>query len=59
MIPKSSNSAGLQLADLMARSVALHHLRPEQPNRAFEIIETKLCRSPSDKTEGWGLKLLP
>ena len=41
MIPKSSNSAGLQLTDLMARPVALHHLRPGQPNRAFEIIETK------------------
>lgn len=59
MIPKSSNSAGLQLTDLMARPVALHHLRPEQPNRAFQIIETKLRRSPAGQTEGWGLKRLP
>lgn len=59
MIPKSSNSPGLQLTDLMARPVALHHLRPGQPNRAFEIIETKLRRSPTGKTEGWGLKRLP
>ena len=59
MIPKSSNSAGLQLTDLMARPVALHHLRPGQPNRAFEIIETKLRRSPAGKTEGWGLRRLP
>ena len=59
MIPKSSNSPGLQLTDLMARPVALHHLRPIQPNRAFEIIETKLRRSPSGKTEGWGIKRLP
>ena len=59
MIPKSSNSAGLQLTDLMARPVALHHLRPEQPNRAFEIIETKFRRSPAGKIDGWGLKLLP
>ena len=59
MIPKSSNSAGLQLTDLMARPVALHHLRPHQPNRAFEIIEAKFCRSPSGKVEGWGLILLP
>ena len=59
MIPKSSNSAGLQLTDLMARPVALHHLRPGQPNRAFEIIETKLRRSPSGQSEGWGLKRLP
>jgi hypothetical protein len=59
MIPKSSNSAGLQLTDLMARPVALHHLRPEQPNRAFEIIATKLRRSPAGEIEGWGLKRLP
>src|SRR5690606_37645671 len=37
MIPKSSNSTGLQLTDLMARPVALHHLRPGQPNRAFDL----------------------
>lgn len=59
MIPKTSNSAGLQLTDLMARPVALHHLRPEQPNRAFDIIQSKLRRSPSGKIEGWGLKRLP
>lgn len=59
MIPKTSNSPGLQLTDLMARPVALRHLRPDQPNRAFEIIETKLRRSPSGKTDGWGIKLLP
>ncbi len=59
MIPKSSNSAGLQLTDLMARPVALNHLRPAQPNRAFDIIRTKLRRSPSGQTEGWGIKRLP
>ncbi len=59
MIPKASNSAGLQLTDLMARPVALKHLRPEQPNRAYDIIETKFRRSPAGKIEGWGLKLLP
>ena len=59
MIPKSSNSAGLQLTDLMARPVALHHLRPDQPNRAFEIIQTKFRRNPAGQYEGWGLKRLP
>ncbi len=59
MVSKNSNSAGLQLTDLMARPVALHHLRPDQPNRAFEIIETKLRRSPAGRIEGWGLKILP
>ena len=59
MIPKASNSAGLQLTDLMARPVTLKHLRPQQPNRAYDIIETKFRRSPAGKIEGWGLKLLP
>lgn len=59
MVPKSSNSAGLQLADLIARPVALHHLRPDQPNRAYDLIETKLRRSKAGKIEGWGIKTLP
>ena len=59
MIPKSSNSTGLQLTDLMARPVALRHLRPGQPNRAFDTIEPKFRRSPEGKVEGWGIKQLP
>jgi|GEM_PF-171253 len=59
MIPKASNSPGLQLTDLMARPVALHHLRPGQPNRAFDIIHAKLRRSPEGEVEDWGLKRLP
>lgn len=59
MIPKSSNSTGLQLTDLMARPVALHHLRPGQPNRAFDLIEPKLRRSPDGRVAGWGIKTLP
>ncbi len=59
MVSKASNCAGLQLADLMARPVGLHHLRPQQPNRAFETIEPKLRRNPAGKVEGWGLKRLP
>ena len=42
-ISKAANSTGLQLADLMARPTALHTLRPEQTNRAYEIIEPKLA----------------
>jgi hypothetical protein len=55
MVPKTANSAGLQLADLIARPIGLHHLRPEQPNRAFDIIQTKLHRNDAGKTEGVGL----
>lgn len=59
MIPKAANSIGLQMADLMARPVGLNHFRPGQPNRAFDIIKQKLRRSPADKVEGWGLKVIP
>ena len=41
MVPKTSNSAGLQMTDLMARPVGLHHLRPSQPNQAYDIISNK------------------
>jgi hypothetical protein len=59
MTPKASNSAGLQLTDLMARPIALKHLRPGQPNRAFDVINKKFRRSPAGKVEGWGIKVLP
>lgn len=59
MIPKASNSTGLQLTDLMARPVGIHHLRPHQPNHAYDIIESKFRRSPAGRIDGWGLKLLP
>lgn len=41
-VPKSANSPGLQLAVLTARPIALSCLRPDQSNRAFEIIQPKL-----------------
>lgn len=59
MIPKASNSVGLQMTDLMARPVGLKHFRPDQTNRAYEIIEKKFLRSPEGKIEGWGLKVIP
>ena len=60
MVPKASNSAGLQIADLMARPVGLHYLRPGQPNRAFNLLAPKLRRGPDGGGfPGWGLKVLP
>jgi len=58
MVPKTANSAGLQLADLIARPIGLHYLRPQQPNRAFDIIQTKLHRNHNGKKEGVGLLLI-
>lgn len=39
---KKSNSCGLQIADLTARPIGLNYLRPNQRNRAFEIISEKI-----------------
>lgn len=37
--PKKHAVPGLELADLVARPIGLHALRPGQPNRAFALIE--------------------
>lgn len=55
---KKSNSAGLQLADLVARPIGLSVLRPAQANRAFDAVRSKLLQK-SGRVEGWGLKCFP
>lgn len=57
-VPKAANSAGLQLADLIARPIGLRVLRPTQPNRAFAIIEPKLFVK-NGTSHGHGLKIFP
>jgi hypothetical protein len=59
MIPKSSNSVGLQIADLCARPMGIKSIRPEQQNRAYEIIASKIRRDAHGRTEGWGVKVSP
>ena len=59
MIPKASNSTGLQLADLIARPVGIKVLRPDQPNRAYDIVAGKFRRGPAGEIKGWGLKVFP
>lgn len=61
---KKINSAGLQLADLIARPVGLNVLRPEQTNKAFDILEQKFyCKGGRKEIGydyiGWGLKKFP
>ena len=41
-VPKAANLAGHQLTDLIARPIALHAIRPEQPNRAFDIVAKRI-----------------
>ncbi len=56
---KQSNSAGLQLADLVARPVGMHILRPEQGNHAFGVLEQKFYCDGNGRPDGWGLKCFP
>jgi hypothetical protein len=57
--PKSANSSGLQLADMIARPIGLHVLRPNQSNRAWDTLFPKLVRSQSGQVNGYGLKVYP
>lgn len=61
---KKVNSAGLQLADLVARPVGMSVLRKEQENRAFEVLKRKFfCSGGRQRVgegfENWGLKIYP
>ena len=61
---KKVNSAGLQLADLVARPIGLNYLRPDQENRAFNALKPKFfCRGGRANVgveyEEWGLKIYP
>jgi hypothetical protein len=56
---KKHNSTGLQLADLVAHPIARHVLKPDQANRAFDILKPKLRRGPAGQVKGYGLKVFP
>lgn len=61
---KKVMSSGLQLADLVARPIGLKTLRPEQDNRAFDVLKEKFyCDGGRDKVgkgyEGKGMKIYP
>lgn len=55
IVPKISNCCGLQLADLIARPIGRYILNPNQPNKAFEIIKSKIY----NWKEGEKLKAFP
>ncbi|MDP0492027.1 MAG: DUF3800 domain-containing protein [Verrucomicrobiota bacterium JB023] len=48
---KKCNSTGLQIADLVARPIGLHALKPEQVNRAYDILATKDLNPTFTQTE--------
>ena len=59
MIDKKANSAGLQIADLIARPIGIKIMRPQQKNRAYDILNGKFRKSPWGTVKGWGLKMFP
>ncbi len=59
MADKKVNSVGLQRADMVARPIGLHVLRPGQSNRAYDILEAKIHRSATGAVLGYGLKCFP
>lgn len=56
---KKTNSEGLQLADLTARPIGLSVLRPEQDNRAMEVLNEKFYTGDTGNMRGVGLKVFP
>ena len=58
-VDKRANSSGLQIADLLARPIGLKVLRPDQPNRAYDVIQAKFRRSPAGEPRGYGFKVFP
>lgn len=56
---KKSNSEGMQLADLTARPIGLSVLRPNQANRAMDVLERKFYRDGAGNKQGMGLKVFP
>ncbi len=54
---KRVNSAGLQLADLVAHPIGRHVIDPSQENRAFKILEEKFREYPNYHAKG--LKIFP
>lgn len=58
-VDKKANATGMQIADLTARPIGLRVLRPEQPNRAFDAIRTKLVGGRGDRRGLGRLRVFP
>lgn len=61
---KKAMSSGLQLAHLVARPIGVNSLRPEQANRAFDVLKEKFyCDGGRNGVgkgyEGVGMKIYP
>ena len=59
LFDKKANLPGLQVADLVGTPIGRHVHRPEQSNRALEMIRGKFRRSSAGVYQGWGFKIFP
>ncbi len=57
-VDKKVNSSGLQIADMVARPIGLHVLRPGQKNRALAIILQKIHGAIGNEPALQGLKVI-
>ena len=58
-VDKKANLAGLQIADLVSTPIGRHVHRPEQLNRAFEMVCKKFWCSSAGERQGWGYEIFP
>lgn len=56
---KQSNSTGLPLADLTARPIGVHFLRPNQPNKAYDVIRIQLRQDHKGRAKDWKVERFP
>lgn len=56
---KKTNSIGMQLADLIAYPIGRSVLRPEQANRAYDVLKAKFLKNQRGEMAGWGMKIFP
>ena len=59
ILPAAQINGMIQIADLIARQIGRQILKPEQQNRAYEIIEKKFRRNSKGIMNSWDLKLFP
>lgn len=59
IVSKATNSIGLQLADLVARPIGLRCMRPQQENRAHDIIRSKYMGGHYYPSGHAGIKIFP
>ena len=53
-----SVQTGLQIADLVARPIGMAILKPDQSNRAVDVLKHKLLKKVG-RIDEWGLKKFP